>query len=299
MKRQGKRHMTLEQRDAWTGRLFILPWIIGFLFLFAKPMIQTLIYSFQNIRFGSTGLIGEFIGFENYRYAFAGDPDFIRNMSTALVNLAYEVPIIAIYSLFIAMILNHKFRGRLVARAMFFLPVIIATGIVIQILKNTGMTTTMEEAEETVYLFQSNGFAHYLFEAGLNEKLVMMFSQFVNRIFDISWKSGIQILLYLAGLQTIPRSYYEASDIEGATAWESFWKITFPLISPISVVVIVYTVIDSFTYFENPVMKMIDQYKTMQVHYSATLTWIYFVIVFIIVGVVMGIISKRVQYMED
>jgi ABC-type sugar transport system permease subunit len=299
MKRLGKKR-SLERKYAWVGRLFILPWLIGFLFFFLRPMIQSLIFTFQSIKIGPSGFETSFVGLENYKFAFLKDPNFVRLFTDAIKNMAYEVPIIVMFSLFIAVILKQNFRGRFLARAIFFLPVIITSGVIVQILKEDVLAKSMSDME-TVYMFKTTGFADLLLQSGLNSSIVKYFTDIIGKIFDLTWKSGVQILLFLAGLQSIPGSLYEASNVEGATAWESFWKITFPMVSPIILVNIIYSVIDSFTDYGNKVMQLIYTAANIQLRYdySATLSWIYFISVFAIVGLVVGLISKRIFYMVD
>ena len=219
--------------------------------------------------------------------------------------MAYEVPIILFFSLFIAILLNQKFRGRTISRALFFLPVIVASGVVINALKSrAGMNIGVDlqgdvinRAVDTTFIFQADRLSEVLLQTGLSPRIVEFFTGIVNRVFDLSWKSGIQILVYLTGLQAIPHEYYEVSAIEGASRWEYFWKIVFPTISPYSLVCIVYTVIDSFTYMTNPVMDMV--YKTFQelrVGFSAAISWIYFILVFIVVLILFFYASKKVIY---
>lgn len=291
-------NLTLEQKGSWIGRLFILPWIIGFIFLFIKPMLQSVIYAFSSVRFSAAGFEIEYVAFKNFKELFLIDPNFVRELTGVMINLAYEAPIIVIYSLLMAILLNQQFKGRMLARSLFFLPVIIASGVVIEVLKSTGMSTNVG-GKETVYMFQSIGLQHVMRNAGLNDSIVDIISSFVNRIFDTSWKSGVQILLYLAGLQTIPRSMYEASDLEGASGWESFWKITFPLISPITLVCLVYTVIDSFVHPSNAVMLAIDaNIAQIRLDYGAAMAWVYFLIVFIVVLIVVKIVSRYIPETE-
>jgi ABC-type sugar transport system permease subunit len=291
--------MTLQQKNSWAGRIFILPWLIGFVFLFARPMIQSILYTFHDIKIEVAGFKMSFVGLENYLYAFLKDPEFIRLLVGSIGNMLYEVPIIVIFSLFIAVILNQRFKGRFLARAIFFLPVIISSGVIIQILKDDIFAQALTQ-HQTTYLFQSVGLQEVLIQAGVNPEIVSFFTEVVNRIFDLSWKSGVQILLFLAGLQSIPQPLYEASAIEGATAWESFWKITFPMISPIILVNIVYSVIDSFTDYGNEVMQLIyDTARQMNFEYSATMVWLYFLCVFIIIGLITRFLSKHIFYMEE
>jgi ABC-type sugar transport systems, permease components len=300
MKNLGIR-LTYEQRRSWAGRLFILPWLLGFLLFFAKPLLQSVYYTFCEIKLGNKGYEIVFKGLVNYIFVFTQDPDFFRLLlPETLKNLVYEIPIIAIFSLFIAALLNQKFRGRGFVRAIFFLPVIITSGIIIHILKqDIFASSVMQSNSQAVYMFKSSGLQDLLLQNGLDYKIVNYFTEVINRIFDLTWKSGVQILLFLAGLQTIPGALYEAADVEGSTAWESFWKITFPMVSPYIVMNIIYTIIDTFTDYGNTVMQTIYDTAIMQVRYaySCTLSWIFLVCVFTIIGIVNALISKRVYYM--
>ena len=293
--------MTLKQKRAWTGVIFISPWIFGFLLFFAKPLVVSFYYSFQNITIGDTGLNLEFIKFQNFIEAFTIDPNFIPNMFSTIQDIIGHVPVIVIFSLFIAVILNQKFKGRTVSRAIFFLPVIITSGIIIYILKQDVFNNSAAQGSTASYIFKSSGLQDMLINSGLSQGIVTFISSIVNSIFDLTWKSGVQILLFLAGLQTIPRSSYEAADMEGATAWESFWKITFPLISPVILVNIVYTIIDSFTDRGNLMMTMIKDiaFADMRYGYSSAVAWLFFLTIFIIIGIVYLLLSKKIFYMVD
>ena len=300
MKRIFKK-ISLVNKSAWTGRIFILPWIIGFVFFFLKPVLESIYYTFTQITINPKGIETIFTGLKNYRYAFLEDPVFIRNLAESLQNMLYEVPLLIFFSLFIAIILNQEFKGKTFARAMFFLPVIVASGIIIQLLKKDAFVQTVINSQSaSTSMFQSSMFKQFMMQAGINIELANYFTGAVNKLFDLTWRSGIQILLFLAGLQTIPRSLYEASDIEGATSWESFWKITFPMISPIILVNTIYSVIDSFVDYGNKVMLMISGLaSSLKFEYSSTLAWIYFVCVFLIVGIVVGLVSKKVFYITE
>ncbi len=290
--------LTMHQKNSWTGRLFIMPWVIGFILFFARPIVQSILYTFHRLRLSVDGFEKTYVGLQNYIYAFTEDPDFVRNVTESFGNMLYEVPIIIMFSLFVAMLLNQKFRGRSLARAVFFLPVIISSGIIIEILRADIFAQAIT-SQETTYLFQTVSVQDVLVQAGLSLQIVEFFTEIVNRIFDLSWKAGVQILLFLAGLQSIPPALYEVSAIEGATAWESFWKITFPMVSPIILVNIIYSVIDSFTDYGNKVMRMVAEASSqMNFHYSATMVWIYFVIICVAVGLIAAILSKRIFYIE-
>lgn len=297
-----KSKLSYQQRKAWSGRLFILPWIIGFAFFFLKPLVQSLYFSFGNIVLNASGYAVEFIKLKNYNSALFEDPDFIRILAEAIRNMLYEVPIIIIFSLFMALLLNQKFKGRFLYRAIFFLPVIITSGIIITILKEDIFSSALKAGGlQASSMFKSSGLKDFLVQSGINYNLVTYFTDIVNRIFDLTWKSGVQILLFLAGLQSIPSSLYEASDVEGATAWESFWKITFPMITSIIFLNIIYSIIDSFTDYGSTIMQYIMKaaFGDFRYGYSCTLAWIFFLCVFAIISIVNVSLSKKIYYASD
>ena len=287
----------IERRNN-VGYFFIALWIIGVIFFFLKPAIQTLIYAFSDV-IVKDNMATTFIGLENFRKILFEDIDYVRDLTSSLTDMLYEVPIIVIFSMFIAGILNQEFKGRTFARVLFFLPVIIASGISIEILSSNGMSTDVS-GKDTVFMFKTVMLENTLAEIGISSSLVSYFAGLINRIFNICWKSGIQILLFLAGLQTVPKSYYEVSSMEGATAWEEFWKITFPLLSPYTLVCVVYTIIDSFTYYQNKIMMLIKtSYDAQKYGYSAAESWLYFVVILVILLLVTKLIFRNVVHIDE
>ena len=299
MAREKKRNK-MRQREAKTGLAFISIWLIGLIFLFLRPLGMAFYYSFQEMSITPEGMQYSFVGIENFIYKFRDDIYFFDStVWPGLSKFIIEVPICVIFSLFIAIVLNQKFKGRTFARALFFLPVIITSGIAIQVLRSYGLDTSMET--ENTYLFSSNGVADILSGAGLPMGVVNVFTQISNRIFDIVWMSGIQILLYLSGLQGIPASEYEAAQIEGATAWECFWKITWVRISPITLVVVVYSLIDSFTNVSNVMIKFIYEEYSLRGNLggSSALGLSYCLVAFLIIILVYAVTSKHVFYVNE
>lgn len=289
----------MQRREALQGYMFILPWIIGFAFLFLRPLVTSIFYAFQQVSFTPTGIKTSFIGWENFIYKFRDDIYFQgRYFTPGVSSFLYEVPLVVIFSLFVAIILNQKFFGRTVARAMFFLPVIIASGVVIMILRGMGMDTNLET--ENAYVFNSGGMESMLIAMNFPASIVKIFTEISNRVFDIVWMSGIQIILYLSGLQSIPASEYEAAQIEGATAWECFWKITWVRISPMTLVVVVYSIIDSFTNVSNKMIGFInDQFTAGNYGGSLGMGWLFCSIAFVALIVTTAIISRYVFYVND
>ena len=295
-----KKRSAIARRRARAGFLFILPWLIGFIFLFLRPLIMAFFYSFNKVLITPEGLNFQAVGWENFVYKFRDDIYFFRDTFwPGLSKFVIEVPICVIFSLFIAIILNQKFRGRTLSRAIFFLPVIIASGIVIQMLRSFGMDPSA--AAENAYVFQGGGVAEILQSAGLPQGICDFLTEVSNRIFDIVWMSGVQIILYLSGLQSIPRSEYEAAEIEGATAWEIFWKITWVRISPITLVVLVYSLIDSFTNVSNPVIKFVYEEYSIRGNLggSSALGLLYCLIAFLIIIAVYALASRKVFYVNE
>ncbi len=283
-----KRGLT-EKKALW-GWVFISPWIVGFIFFFAIPLVTSFYYTLTTIEINQDGLSFNWAGFDNYVYAFTVDPDFTRNIVESALHIVYQVPIIICFSLFIALILRSEFRGKTAMRAIFFLPVIISSGVVITILQQNVFASGTGEA---VTLFQTGNLTDILVFSGFGPSFTKIITQTVGQIFDLTWKSGVQILLLLSALHSIPDSMYEAAKIEGATGWEIFWKITFILISPTIVMAIIYSIIDYFTDYSNSIMQMIvDNVQLGKFEYSTTISILYFIVVMIIILFVNGILSR-------
>jgi len=300
MKKKQARLIPLDKLRARDGLLFVSPFIIGFLFFFIRPLFMSLIYSFNKLGIEVGGLVYEFVGFQHYIRAFTMDPNFVRALTQTTTGMLYNVPIIVAYSLFIAFILNQKFRGRTFSRAIFFLPVIVTSGVVIRIISGDFVADEMISGRAASSMFETFALSELLLESGVRPDIVQFFIDFINNVFDLTWRSGIQILIFLAGLQSIPPSHYEASTMEGASGWVNFWKITFPMLSPIIMLNLIYTIIDGFTDYSNWLMRIVSEYsRTLHIGYSAALSWVYFVVIFAIIGIVYAIINKRVFYMVD
>ncbi len=295
--RRAKKKMPYERRKSLVGVAFISPWIVGFLMFCLTPLVQSFIYTFHDLRITENAFDMTFIGLDNYTYLFTSDPDFPQTLASSLGGLAYQVPTIMVFSLIVALILNQKFHGKALARAIFFLPVIIASGVVIDILNGDAMSSLILSGEKTTSLFQVSAFQTMLYDMGLPQKVIEFVVSVSNNIFSLSWQSGIQILLFLAGLQTVPPQLYEASSIDGCTSWESFWKITFPMITPVLIINLIYTITDSFTSYGNKTMVMIlESGKKLKFAMSSTMAWIYFAVILAVIGIVYKIADKRVVY---
>lgn len=292
-----KHRLSYERKKSLSGYIFLLPWLIGLFGLFMPNFIASIRYSFGNLNLVNGEITPA--GFTHYNTAFNSDPKFVPLLIAQLKDTAIIVPVIIMFSLFIAVLLNQEFKGRSLARSVFFLPVIIGSGVVISLIQGDQMSNEIINGTRASGLFESGSIFDMLEESGISSDIVDTMIGIVNEIFELSWHSGLQIILFLAALQTVPDQLYEVAKVEGATAWETFFKITIPMIMPIMVVNIVYTLVDSFTDFGNSLLVYILELgRKLNFEYSAALGNVYFIIIFVVVGLVLLIVSKSVTYTE-
>ena len=297
-----KKKMTLAQKNSIAGYLFILPFIVGFVAFLAYPLFQSMYMSFCNVTVGAGGFAMEFSGLANYKRAFTLDAEFNRLLTESLSNMAYRVPATLVFSFFVALLLNQEFKGRGVVRAIFFLPVILSSGVIVGLEYNNTLLQGMEDVVQSSANTSSvtSTLQAILDTGGSGSKFFQYVFDIVDSVYDVAIASGIQIIIFLSGLQTVSTSMYEAAKIEGCTAWESFWKITFPMVSSLILVNIVYSIIDFLIRTDNEVMEKINKTMSMQMDYgfSSAMAWSYFLCVMGIIAVVSLILSKKVYYYE-
>lgn len=236
---------TAAAKKARFGYLFILPFVLGLVVIFIPNIIQTFLYSINEID-PAAGFALRPKGFTFYRDALGVDPKFTRMLIGDLTGLLTDVPVILIYSLFIATLLNQRFVGRGLARIVFFYPVIMATGFM-NVVDSQPYMSVLGSAVDTGAAADLSNMAEItgiLSSLYFPDALIQVISDAIARIYDITSCSGLQIFIFLAGLQNISPSLYEAAEIEGCSKWELFWKITFPMISPILVMNLVYSIAD-------------------------------------------------------
>ncbi|MCL2441559.1 MAG: sugar ABC transporter permease [Treponema sp.] len=305
IKRDNKYSLTLEGKNAITGYLFLLPFIIGFLAFMFLPIVESLQMVFSDVRIDteSHGFSMDFVGLENLHRVVAVDPEFNRFVVEEILRMLLIVPAIIIFSLFVALILNQEFQGRGFVRSIFFLPVILSSGVMIGLETNNSLLNSMAEIIKEGNLMKSSVtkvLEDILVTEGATSDFMGYIFATINQIYDIAMSSGIQIIIFLSALQTIPPSMFEAAKIEGATSWECFWKITFPMVSSLILVNIVYSVVDYFIRTDNRVMEKINTttIRMMNFSFGTAMAWVYFLAVISIIGIAMAIISKRIYYYE-
>ncbi len=301
---------SLDKKKARSGWFFVLPFVLIFLLVYVPIIFDSIRLSFNDLDIVTGGGYElTYIGLDNYETALFTDAQFVPTLVSGMKQLILDIPAIVIFSLFMAILLNDKMAGRTIFRAIFFIPVILSTGIIDSIDQGNSMMTYMSNTEgistgaegsqttanEIISAIDIQKlFANMKVGQGLVEYVVGI----VNDIYNVVNRSGVQMLIFLSGLQSINPAIYESCKIDGASAWETFWKITFPMISPMILVNTVYTVIDSFTSQSNQVMSYIrnvyNQADGWEI--SSAMSWMYFMIVILLIAIVAGLLSMYIFY---
>lgn len=306
MKKKKKR-LSLAHKRMLAGYSFILPWVIGFAVFYLKSIFQTIQFSFSEMAMDAIngGYTLTPVGWENFRYAFLEHGSFKQTLTSSVMNMLIDVPLITFFSLFMAMLLNKKFPGRAVVRAIFFLPVILASGAIVDAIAMgemmmqggvTGQSAEMEVSAVSVIAFDIDYLISMFMNLGLPAKFLNYITSAVGRINDIISMSGVQIVLFIAALQSIPSSLYEVAKIEGATGYETFWKITFPMVMPHIITNVVYTIVDSFE--QSQILQLADTTTFEMWNYGlgSVFSLVSTIVTCIILVVVVGFIQKRTFY---
>lgn len=303
-----KKGMVLSEKKNMAGYLFVLPVVIGLAFIFLPALIDSFIYAFNNVSIGLGVVEKEYVGFQNFYDAFLTDANFIPVFLSGIRGMFFDSAVIILFSFFMSNVLNQKFMGRGICRVIFFLPVVLSMGIVADMEDANEMFNAMNAMEESAAsgAFDQVGLAsvfsvwRMLELMGLPTSMTNVITSVLSNMYGILNASGVQILIFLSALQSISPSVFEAAKMEGATKWEEFWKITFPMLTPSLLVCVVYTVISTFTNPTYGIMEYIEAqgFSNGKYGYASALAWIYFVVVIVVLGIVTGIISKRVTYLD-
>lgn len=290
-------HLSYTGRKAMYGYGFIAIWIVGFIYFFVRPFITTIVFSLNDIKFMQQGMKLTFNHFSAYKKAIMEDPTLLREMVSCFTNLVYSVPLIVILSIFIAVLLNKDFFGKTFFRAVYFIPVIVSSGVLLGIIRGDNVSSAMVEGTKSGSMLQISNIGALLSEFNLPEKVSSFLLTMSNSVFDLLWKSGIQILLFLSGIQSISPSIYEASKIEGASAWDNFWKITIPMLSPIIVLAVIYSIIDAFTDTNNAIMKRIlADANILKYTEASVMATMYFTLAMLFIALVYFVLNKILPY---
>lgn len=295
-----KRIRSYERVKSRYGYAFIGMWFIGFVFFFFIPFISSVVYSFSEMEIQTGSVNLTFVGVDNYVWLFLEDEKFLPAFTGTITGVIVQTPMIVIFSLFIAIILNQQFKGRIFARAVFFLPVIIVSGVVMNIINGDSTLGMIMSGERSGMMFEATSIQELLQNMGVDSIISDWIVNTVNSIFHLTWTSGIQILLFLSGLQSISPVLYEVSRVEGANAWVAFWKITLPMIAPMILVNLIYTIIDNYISYSNAMFQLIQKVTSeIQFDYAAAMSMINFVVIFAMIGLVYALLNRHIYYAVD
>lgn len=299
MKRKG---LSLEKKRSVWAYMFLSPWLFGMLFVFAFPMFLSLSFAFSNVTVDN-GYSLQFVGLQNFHEALFVDQNFLQHFAATIGNMLYDVPIILVYSFLVAVLLKENFAGVTVFKFIFFLPVILSSDLFFSLLNNFGSTSassldSVMAGASSSGMLQSLNLSEYLVQLGLSRELVDIITSPVDKVYEIVTCSGIQIFIFLAGINSVPPALYEAATVEGANGWEKFWKITFPMVMPMILVNVVYSIVDTFMSESNLVMEYVYElsFKNFNFGLSSAICWIYFAVISVILAIVFAVISKRTFY---
>ncbi len=290
--------LSFPKKTALWGIIFLLPWLLGFFLLFLTPMVELIQYSFNEVKIVPLGGVSkEFVGWENYRQALLVDATFVPKLVSTLTETLLFTPLILVFSLLCAILLNGKFRGRAVARAIFFIPIIMATGLLMSRVSNLSGQMMGEGQNENVYGAES--VARLVMSIGIGKELVQYLLDAVNNIFNIVSLSGIQILIFLAALQSISPSLYEVAKIEGATSYETFWKVTVAMVSPMLFTCTIYTLADLFMRSDVVELVYTIGFKQSRHGMAAAMSCIFVLMNVLVITIAALLIRKVVFYYDE
>lgn len=299
-----KKKLTLMQKRAVTGVLFIMPWLIGFIAFYVRSLFQTVQFSLSKVEMASGGgFTTKFIGIDNFRFVLTEHADFNQILVNSIGDICIDVPLIIFFSLFLAILLNQKFRGRTIVRAIFFLPVIMNSGAISDAIEmaraavSGGLSSTSAAMAEASSSGVNVEYYMSLFkDLGLPSAILDYVVGAVERINAIITASGVQIVIFIAALQSVSPAMYEVAKIEGATPYETFWKVTFPMVSPLILTNVVYTVVDSFINSEVVDMAYETAFTTKEFGQSAAMSLLSTCSVCLILLIVGYIINRKTFY---
>lgn len=288
-----KKKKSIESLRSRYGLMFISPWLLGIALFFIYPILRTIWFSFADVSLSSSGIASIFLGFENYKQILSVDPDYTNNLASGITSVLTKLPLILVISLIIAIVLNQNFKGRVFFRGLYFLPVIIATGTVINLISASTGKNVMSAGMTSEISSSMIDFDLVLEKLNLPSVISDYLAMALSGIQDCIWNSGIQIVLFISGLQTIPDSLYEVAKVEGCTKWEEFWYITLPMLSRVILLVIIFTCVELFTMTQNPVMvQAYDCFSSAEYDTGAAMVLFYFAVIGVIMALVLWVLNK-------
>ncbi|HNW63147.1 MAG TPA: sugar ABC transporter permease [Piscinibacter sp.] len=264
-----------------TGLLFVLPFLLGVLGFKLFPFVASLALSMTQFDVMSPP---EFVGLENYRVLATQDPTFRQSLKVTLLFVVLAVPLRVAFALAIAQVLNFRLRGVSFFRAAFYLPSILGGSIAVAVLWR--------------FIFSQNGLVNIAL-AKIGVAPVMWLADERYSIWTIvtlfTWQFGSSMVVFLAALQNIPKSLYEAADMDGASRFQQFWRITVPLLTPVIFFNLIMQLVHGFQEFNGPYMVTEggplnstyllslyiyeESFRYFNLGYGSALSWVMFALV--------------------
>lgn len=288
-----KKRKGIESLKSQYGVMFISHWVIGMLLFFIFPILQSVYYSFTSLEINENGISTHFEKLSNYYNILLTDPEYLDNLLASFSSMLLSLPFILIVSMVMALLLNGKYKGRIFFRGLYFLPVIFASGAVLELFLKAGSINATSSAVSSSVAFDMINFGDVLKGLNLPSTVEKYISSALSNIFLLIWQSGIQTLLLIAGLQTIPDLLYEVAKVEGATKWEEFWFVTLPMLMRTVFLVVIFTAIELVSSANNDIMlKAYEQFNLMEYGVGSAMLWFYFLFVGIFIALIAFVYNK-------
>ena len=288
-----KKRKGIESLKSQYGVMFISHWVIGMLLFFIFPIFQSVYYSFTSLEINENGILTHFEKLSNYYNILVTDPEYLDNLLASFSSMLLSLPFILIVSMVMALLLNGKYKGRIFFRGLYFLPVIFASGAVLELFLKAGSINATSSAVSSSVAFDMINFGDVLKGLNLPSTVEKYISSALSNIFLLIWQSGIQTLLLFAGLQTIPDLLYEVAKVEGATKWEEFWFVTLPMLMRTVFLVVIFTAIELVSSANNDIMlKAYEQFNLMEYGVGSAMLWFYFLFVGIFIALIAFVYNK-------
>ena len=287
------KHRSIEQLKERYAYMFISPWIFGMIVFFLYPIFHSVYLSFANMSIGIEGVVTEFVGTNNYYQILVTDPNYLDNVLSALKNIFISVPFILVVSMVLALLLNGSYKGRIFYRGLYFLPVIIASGTVLQLFLTAGSTNATQAAVSDAAGFDLIDFDDVLSGLNLPSFIEDYISLALGEIFMLVWQSGIQTILIIAGLQSIPDLHYEVARVEGANPWETFWFVTFPQLIRTMVLVVIFSIIEVCAANTNEIISAAyRKFNDIEYGVGSAMLWFYYIFVAVVMLIIFLIYQR-------
>ena len=288
-----RKHKSIETLKSHYGVMFILPWAIGMIVFFIIPIFQSVYFSFADVSISADGTQTSFVGIKHFSELLSKDPNYTDDLLETFSGIMVSLPFTLIVSVVLGLLLNGNYKGRVFFRGLYFLPVIISAGPVLNLFLTAASSNATETAMATSVSFDMIDFSEILKGLNLPSGVENYINNALSNIFMLIWQSGIQTVLIIAGLQSVPDLLYEVAKVEGATKWEEFWFITCPMMMRTMFLVIIFTVVELLSANTNVVMaNAFIKLNSLEYGIGSAMIWFYYGIMIVFIGILFAVYKK-------